>query len=264
MAKNKSVFCCNQCGHETPKWLGKCPACSQWNTFQEMHTKTTNKKHSGSLNLQLQKPEKITAISSSNNTRTLTGLSEWDRVLNGTVLGQAILISGEPGIGKSTLLLQIAHKLSEQGSVLYINGEESSNQVKLRAERLNIHNENLYLYAETEMAHIIHTIENHDPKFLIVDSLQTLHSEESDSSPGSLPQLRECTHQIVHLCKSKNITSLLVSHVTKDGAIAGPKAIEHLVDTVLFLESDTRGIYRVLRTLKNRFGSTDEVGFFEM
>ncbi|MGL4677028.1 MAG: DNA repair protein RadA [Brevinema sp.] len=263
MAKTKSIFCCKQCGHETPKWLGKCPSCSEWNTFQEIHTKAV-KKSSGSLTYQNQKPEKITDISSSSNIRTLSGLSEWDRVLNGTVPGQAILISGEPGIGKSTLLLQIAQKLAEQGSVLYINGEESSNQVKLRAERLGINNENLYLYAETEIEQIIHTIKNYRPLFLIADSLQTLHSEDSDSSPGSLTQLRECTHQIVNICKTNHITALLVSHVTKDGAIAGPKAIEHLVDTVLFLESDTRGIYRVLRTLKNRFGSTEEVGFFEM
>ena len=184
--------------------------------------------------------------------------------MGGTVLGQAILISGEPGIGKSTLLLQIAHKLAEQGTVIYVNGEESSNQVKLRAERLGIVSENLFLFSETDINSIINTIENKKPLFLIIDSLQTLSSENIDSSPGSLPQLRECTHHIVNTCKSLDITSLLVTHVTKDGTIAGPKAIEHLVDTVLFLESDTRGIYRVLRTFKNRFNSTDEAGFFEM
>ncbi len=264
MAKSKSVFCCNNCGYETPKWLGKCPSCSEWNTFQEInigkHTKKTTSTSIGASSL----PQKITEISSSIDTRTMSGLTEWDRVLNGTVPGQAILISGEPGIGKSTLLLQIAQKLAEQGTVLYVNGEESSSQVKLRAERLEIDSENLYLFSETDIDQISQTIETQSPLFLIVDSLQTLHSDNLDSSPGSLPQLRECTHRIVNLCKSNQITSLLVSHVTKDGSIAGPKAIEHLVDTVLFLESDTRGIYRVLRSFKNRFGSTDEAGFFEM
>lgn len=265
MAKAKTVYCCDSCGYETPKWLGKCPSCSEWNTFKEISL-GKSKKSSGSFSITLQKvePEKIKSISSSHIERTFTNISEWDRVLGGTIPGQAILISGEPGIGKSTLLLQVAHQLSQQGSVLYINGEESSNQVKLRAERLNIDSENLYLYSETEIDHITQTIETQNPLFLIVDSLQTLSAENIDSSPGSLPQLRECTHQIVHLCKNKGITSLLVSHVTKDGSIAGPKTIEHLVDTVLFLESDTRGIYRVLRTFKNRFNTTDEAGFFEM
>ncbi len=267
MAKSKSAFCCSSCGYETAKWLGKCPSCSEWNTFKEISLgKNSSKKASGSFSAKLQKatPEKITSVSSSQASRTLSGISEWDRVLGGTVPGQAILISGEPGIGKSTLLLQIADKLAEQGVVLYINGEESSNQVKLRADRLGITSENLFLYSETEIDHISQTIEDTNPLFIIIDSLQTLSSENVESSPGSLPQLRECTHQIVNLCKNKQITSLLVSHVTKDGSIAGPKAIEHLVDTVLFLESDTRGIYRVLRTFKNRFGSTDEAGFFEM
>lgn len=263
MAKAKTAFCCGNCGYETPKWLGKCPSCSEWNTFKEINVSKHTKKVS-STPLIANTPEKISEISSSVATRTMTGLSEWDRVLSGTVPGQAILISGEPGIGKSTLLLQIAAQLSKQGVVLYINGEESSSQVKLRAERLDINNDNLYLFSETDVLRIIHTIETQKPMFLIVDSLQTLHSENLDSAPGSLPQLRECTHQIVHYCKSEQITSLLVSHVTKDGSIAGPKAIEHLVDTVLFLESDTRGIYRVLRSFKNRFGSTDEAGFFEM
>ncbi len=264
MAKSKSAFCCDNCGYETPKWLGKCPSCSEWNTFKEVSLgRHSNKKLAPAGGIS-GRPEKITEISSSSDSRTMCGISEWDRVLNGTVPGQAILISGEPGIGKSTLLLQIAQKLAEQGDVLYINGEESSSQVKLRAERLDITNENLYLCSETEIDHISNVIENSSPKFLIVDSLQTLHSGNLDSAPGSLPQLRECTHSIVHLCKSKQITSLLVSHVTKDGSIAGPKAVEHLVDTVLFLESDTRGIYRVLRSFKNRFGSTDEAGFFEM
>lgn len=262
MAKAKSAFCCGNCGYETPKWLGKCPSCSEWNTFKEINL-SKHKNISSSIQLTNQ-PEKITDISSSVAKRTLSGISEWDRVLNGTVPGQAILISGEPGIGKSTLLLQIAAQLSTQGIVLYINGEESSSQVKLRAERLNINNDNLYLFSETDVSRIIQTINTQKPVFLIVDSLQTLHSDNIDSSPGSLPQLRDCTHQIVNLCKNEHITSLLVSHVTKDGSIAGPKAIEHLVDTVLFLESDTRGIYRVLRSFKNRFGTTDEAGFFEM
>ncbi len=264
MAKAKTVYCCDACGYEAGKWLGKCPSCSEWNTFKEFSLGKHTAKKAASSTISKASLESIASIASSESARIYTGLSEWDRVLGGTVLGQAILISGEPGIGKSTLLLQIAHKLAEQGTVIYVNGEESSNQVKLRAERLGIVSENLFLFSETDINSIINTIENKKPLFLIIDSLQTLSSENIDSSPGSLPQLRECTHHIVNTCKSLDITSLLVTHVTKDGTIAGPKAIEHLVDTVLFLESDTRGIYRVLRTFKNRFNSTDEAGFFEM
>jgi len=266
VAKSKSAFCCNSCGFETVKWLGKCPSCSEWNTFKEIIIKKSSNKSSGnfSKSLSKSKPKKINSIKYDEFSRLYTNVSEWDRVLGGSIPGQAILLSGEPGIGKSTLLLQIAAKLSEHGMVFYINGEESSSQVKLRATRLDIDSEELYLYSETDIDHIIKSIEEHKPKFLIIDSLQTLNADNIDSAPGSLPQLRECTHQIVHYCKEQNITSLLVSHVTKDGSIAGPKAVEHLVDTVLFLESDSKGIYRVLRTFKNRFGATDEAGFFEM
>lgn len=267
MAKSKNVFCCESCGFETPKWLGKCPSCSEWNTFKEISLrKSSYKKSSGHYSINLSKitPEKITDISSHDHERLFTNIFEWDRVVGGSVQGQAILISGEPGIGKSTLLLQIASTLTDYGTVFYINGEESSRQVKLRANRLNIDSDRLFLFAETDIDHIIKGIESHQPQFLIIDSLQTLSVENIDSAPGSLSQLRECTHQIVHFCKDHHITSLLVSHITKGGFIAGPKVVEHLVDTVLFLESDTRGIYRVLRTFKNRFGTTNEVGFFEM
>lgn len=262
MAK-KSAFACSECGYESPKWLGKCPSCSAWNTFKEVHL-GKNTKSSAAVRLQNSQPQAIHTIETRKKELFQTGISEWDRVLGGMVQGQAVLLSGEPGMGKSTLLLQIADMLSQKGDVLYVNGEESSGQVKLRAERLGIKTENLFLFGETDLDQILSAIEEHQPLFLIIDSLQTLSSESVESSPGSLPQLRECTNQVVRLCKSMNIMSILVSHVNKDGQIAGPKAIEHLVDTVLFLESDARRVYRVLRSFKNRFGSTDEAGFFEM
>lgn len=262
MAK-KSAFACSECGYESPKWLGKCPSCSAWNTFKEVHL-GKNTKSSPMVRLRKSRPQAIHTIETHKKELLQTGIPEWDRVLGGMVRGQAVLLSGEPGMGKSTLLLQIADKLSQKGVVLYVNGEESSGQVKLRAERLGIKTENLFLFGETDLDQVLSAVEEHQPLFLIIDSLQTLSSESIESSPGSLPQLRECTNQVVRLCKSMNIMSILVSHVNKDGQIAGPKAIEHLVDTVLFLESDARRVYRVLRSFKNRFGSTDEAGFFEM
>lgn len=261
MAK-KSAFACSECGYESPKWLGKCPSCSAWNTFKEVHLGKNTK--SSPITLQKSQPQAIHTIETHKKELFQTGIAEWDRVLGGMVQGQAILLSGEPGMGKSTLLLQIADKLAQKGTVLYVNGEESSGQVKLRAERLGINTENLFLFGETDLDQLLSAVEQHQPLFLIIDSLQTLSSESVESSPGSLPQLRECTNHVVRLCKSMNIMSVLVSHVNKDGQIAGPKAIEHLVDTVLFLESDARRVYRVLRSFKNRFGSTDEAGFFEM
>lgn len=262
MAK-KSLWCCADCGHESPKILGRCPSCGQWNTYKEITIETRAPKTKG-FTLSENKPEKIADVSSKALERSFTGITEWDRVLGGIVPGQAVLLSGEPGIGKSTLLLQVAQKLSEKGDVFYLNGEESSGQVKLRAGRLGIEDGNLSLFSETDLDSILNALSQYKPSFVIVDSLQTLSSSSLDSAPGSLPQLRECTYTFVRACKEKNISSILVSHVTKDGSIAGPKAIEHLVDTVLFLESDTRGIYRVLRALKNRFSPTDEAGFFEM
>ncbi|MGL4366946.1 MAG: DNA repair protein RadA [Brevinemataceae bacterium] len=265
MSKSKHIFCCSSCGYETPKWLGKCPSCSEWNTFSEVSIKKIGKSASGSLKiLSGSNPELLSAVAYEESARISTGISEWDRVLGKINAGQAILLSGEPGIGKSTLLMQIAETLAKQGSIFYINGEESSSQVKQRADRLKIQSDTLYLFSETNIEYIIQKIQEYNPTCIIIDSLQTLSSDSIESSPGSLPQLRECTHQIVNACKSMNIISLLVSHVTKEGSIAGPKAIEHLVDTVLFLESDARGIYRVLRSFKNRFASTNEAGFFEM
>ncbi|MGL4562078.1 MAG: DNA repair protein RadA [Brevinema sp.] len=264
MAKSKTIFCCQSCGYETVKWLGKCPSCSEWNTFSEFSTGKSSSKQKTSLYLSKQKPEKLSEITTNISQRTFTTISEWDRVVGGSLSGQAILLSGEPGIGKSTLLLQIAQKLAKHGLIFYINGEESASQVKIRADRLSIDTDNLYLFAETDLDQILDSFNDHKPMFVIIDSLQTLTSENIDSAPGSLPQLRECTHKIVHYCKEQGICAILVSHITKDGAIAGPKAIEHLVDTVLFLESDTKGLYRVLRSFKNRFNTTDEAGFFEM
>lgn len=262
MAK-KSLWCCAECGHESPKLLGKCPSCGNWNTYKEITVDSRTPKSKGAV-FSENKPQKISEVDSALLTRTHTGNTEWDRVLGGMVPGQAVLLSGEPGIGKSTLLLQIAQKLAEHGGVFYINGEESSGQVKLRAERLGISDGEIYFFPETSVDLILDILDREKPACLIVDSLQTLFDSSLDNAPGSLPQLRECTHRLVRACKEKNIPSILVSHVTKDGSIAGPKAVEHLVDTVLFLESDSRGLYRVLRALKNRFAPTDEAGFFEM
>ncbi|MGL5255276.1 MAG: DNA repair protein RadA [Brevinema sp.] len=265
MAKKTSLWCCSECGNESPKLLGKCPSCGHWNTYKEVTlTSRGGSAKSSSVFTSDTRPEKIGTISTTTLDRINTGIQEWDRVLGGMVAGQAVLLSGEPGIGKSTLLLQAAQRLSQKGAVLYINGEESSSQVKLRAERLGIQSEDLFLYPETDLDAILHILSVETPAFLIADSLQTLSDPSLDSAPGSLPQMRSCTQALVRACKTKGIPAVLVSHVTKDGAIAGPKAVEHLVDTVLFLESDTRGIYRVLRALKNRFCATDEAGFFEM
>ena len=263
MAKIKTVFVCNNCGYESTKWLGKCPACNEWNSFfEEKVTNTTNNK--------IEKKEKSIPMELNNiigqeAIRTSTGFAELDRVLGGgLVKGSLVLLGGEPGIGKSTLILQICSKIKTDGKVLYISGEESGEQIKLRADRLNIKNENLMFLGETDIDLIEESIIKLQPKLVIIDSIQTMYSEEITSAPGSVSQVREITARIMKMCKANEITTIIIGHVTKDGSIAGPRVLEHMVDTVLYLEGERYFSYRILRGVKNRFGSTNELGMFEM
>lgn len=264
MAKSKNIYVCSECGHSSSKWLGKCPNCGAWNSFVE-EVRRNIKKHSGiQPSLSSITPVSITKVNYSENDRIFVNISEFDRVLGGIVPGQAVLVSGEPGIGKSTLLLQVANNLAATTKVLFVNGEESSSQVKSRASRLGMNNENLLLLADNQIENIIAHIEKSKPGVVFVDSVQTIYSSNFDSLPGGITQVREGTNLMVGICKRLGIPLFLVSHITKSGNIAGPKIVEHIVDTVLFLESDNRGFYRILRSLKNRFHQTDEIGFFKM
>ncbi len=261
MPKSKSVFICGDCGYKTSKWLGKCPQCGEWNTLiEEMETSEPASVH----NVSTASPIPIGDVQFSESSRIFTKIDELDRALGGIVPGQAILLSGEPGIGKSTLLLQTAGALAEGHTVFYVNGEESNPQVKSRASRLGLNSKTMYLFNENNLDSIIARVSTDKPDFLFVDSLQTLYSPRYTSLPGSVLQVRECAHELISLSKGLGIPVFLVSHITKGGEIAGPKIVEHLVDTVLYIETDTRGYYRILRPLKNRFYTTEEVGFFTM
>ena len=252
MAKNKTVFVCNECGYESGKWLGKCPACNSWNSFFEQ--KIVESKNS-SLKPEDKKrntPQKLNSYVAKEEFRTSTGFGELDRVLGGgLVKGSLILLGGEPGIGKSTLILQICDKVKGEGKVLYVSGEESAEQIKLRADRLKIKNEDILFLGETDIDIVNQAIIEINPKLVIIDSIQTMYSEE-------------ITSQIMRVCKSRDITTIIIGHVTKDGNIAGPRVLEHMVDTVLYLEGERYFSYRILRGVKNRFGSTNEIGMFEM
>ena len=265
MAKNKTIFVCNECGYESAKWLGKCPACNSWNTFFEQ--KIIEKKNSNN-NLndgKINTPQKLNSYVASEKVRTSTGFGELDRVLGGgLVKGSLILLGGEPGIGKSTLILQICNKVKGEGNVLYVSGEESAEQIKLRADRLGINNEDILFLGETNIDIVTQSILNINPKLVIIDSIQTMYSEEITAAAGSVSQVREITSQIMRVCKSREITTIIIGHVTKDGTIAGPRVLEHMVDTVLYLEGERYFSYRILRGVKNRFGSTNEIGMFEM
>ena len=267
MAKAKTVFYCTNCGNETPRWQGKCPACGAWNTIEEHIEKPS----AGSVKTkaapvgQSKRPQRLQEISSEGETRFSTGMGELDRVLGGgAVVGSLVLVSGAPGIGKSTLLLQICNSLCADRSVLYVSGEESERQLKLRAERLGVAPESLFVLSETRLSDILEAAAETKPDILIVDSIQTLYNEENDSSPGSVSQVKDCTMSMMQLSKSNGITVFVVGHINKDGNIAGPKVLEHMVDCVLYFEGDPNSSYRLLRAAKNRFGSTNEIGVFEM
>ncbi|MFB3171094.1 DNA repair protein RadA [Neobacillus sp. 179-C4.2 HS] len=271
MVKRKTKFMCQECGYESPKWLGKCPGCGEWNKMvEEVEVTGGNRRgafaHSQGVSTLAAKPTPITAIESLSEPRILTDLNELNRVLGGGVVkGSLVLIGGDPGIGKSTLLLQVSSQLANKGNqVLYISGEESLRQTKLRAERLGIKSENLLVYAETNLEEINRTIENTNPSFVIIDSIQTVFHPEVTSAPGSVSQVRECTSELMRIGKTKGIAIFIVGHVTKEGSIAGPRLLEHMVDTVLYFEGERHHTYRILRAVKNRFGSTNEMGIFEM
>lgn len=267
MAKPKTVFYCTSCGNETPRWQGRCPSCGAWNTIEEHIEKPTAsgiKAKSAPVG-QSRKPQRLKEVAVDGETRFSTGMGELDRVLGGgAVSGSLVLVSGAPGIGKSTLLLQICNSLCLSRKVLYVSGEESERQLKLRAERLGVSPQELFILSETRLSDILEAAEETQPDILIVDSIQTLYNEENESSPGSVSQVKDCTMSMMQLSKSHGITVFVVGHINKDGNIAGPKVLEHMVDCVLYFEGDPNSSYRLLRAAKNRFGSTNEIGVFEM
>ncbi|MGN1267622.1 MAG: DNA repair protein RadA, partial [Dorea sp.] len=265
MAKaKKSVFFCQNCGHEESKWLGQCPMCKEWNTFVE------EKMSAAKTNVAKERKDvrvvTLNSISTDEDERMKTDIEELDRVLGGGIVsGSLVLVGGDPGIGKSTLLLQVCQKLSEQGKkIIYISGEESLKQIKLRANRMGTFTENLYLLCETNLELIRSVIEQQKPEMVVIDSIQTMYNEEVGSAPGSVSQVRESTNILMQLAKGLNISIFIVGHVTKEGTVAGPRVLEHMVDTVLYFEGDRHASYRILRGVKNRFGSTNEIGVFEM
>ena len=267
MAKAKTIFVCSNCGYESAKWLGKCPACNEWNSFYEEKIVSTTSTTGGrsSANKEKSMPLKLKEVEGIEMARTSTGIGELDRVLGGgLVRGSLVLVGGEPGIGKSTLILQLCDKVKGTGKVLYISGEESAEQVKIRADRLNINNDDLMFLGETNIDNIQEAVMNINPKLVIIDSIQTMYSEEITSAAGTVSQVREITARIMRMCKDNGITTIIIGHVTKDGNIAGPRVLEHMVDTVLYIEGERYFSYRILRSVKNRFGSTNEVGMFEM
>ncbi len=303
MAKAKSVFVCSECGYEAPKWMGKCPSCGSWNSFYEEKLEATSSSGNVVKLRKSEKPRKLNSVEGRDEIRTKTGYEEVDRVLGGgLVKGSLVLLGGEPGIGKSTLILQLCNKLAgsynksdsngnrivksdnklasegdktagegdktagdeNRGIVLYVSGEESAEQVKLRADRLNIDNDNIMFLGETDIDAIETQILDIKPKLVIIDSIQTMFSNEITSAPGTVSQVREITARIMKCCKQNQITTIIIGHVTKDGNIAGPRILEHMVDTVLYLEGERYFSYRILRSVKNRFGSTNEIGMFEM
>lgn len=267
MAKSKSLYICSECGYESAKWYGKCPGCGEWNTMNEQVVSISagSSKVKRSSGAYAAKVMRLNEISGDIERRISTGVSEFDRVLGGGIVeGSLVLISGDPGIGKSTILLQICEHLGKSRNVLYVSGEESASQIKLRAGRLGVKTENLGILAETDIGVIVETIKTNKPDVVIIDSIQTMVYDEISSTAGSITQVRECTNILMHLAKSLEIPILVVGHVNKDGAIAGPKVLEHIVDTVLYFEGERNYSYRILRGVKNRFGSTNEIGVFEM
>lgn len=261
------MFFCTECGNETPKWLGRCPACGAWNTVVERPAPSESRKRGGApaVSGTLRRPQALPDVEAADELRFHTGMDELDRVLGGgAVKGSLVLVGGAPGIGKSTLMLQICDNLCRFAKVLYVSGEESERQIKLRAQRLGIMGTDLYLYSETSLEEIISAVEAQRPDILIVDSIQTIYNSESTSSPGSVAQVKECTMALMQLAKGHGITIFVVGHINKEGSLAGPKVLEHIVDCVLHFEGDEHSSYRILRAAKNRFGATNEIGVFEM
>ena len=266
MAKAKTIFYCTNCGNESPKWQGRCSACGAWNTMEEHIEKPAapGRVKTGAVGSS-RHAQKLCDLSTTDESRFSTGMGELDRVLGGgAVAGSLVLVGGAPGIGKSTLLLQICNSLCAGRTVLYISGEESERQIKMRATRLGVAPESLFILSETRLSDIMESVDEIKPDILIVDSIQTLYNENNESSPGSVSQVKDCTMTMMQLSKSEGITVFVVGHINKDGNIAGPKVLEHMVDCVLYFEGDPNSSYRLLRAAKNRFGSTNEIGVFEM
>lgn len=268
--KSKTTYICRECGYKSPKWLGKCPSCNSWNTMDETLV-TPEKKTSAVASLvresagSARMPKKISEVTANSETRYKTGLKELDRVLGGGIVrGSLILVGGDPGIGKSTLLLQICQSVGESKKILYVSGEESEGQIKIRSERLGVASDNLYLVSETDVSTIIECINSVKPDVVIIDSIQTMNRDDISSAAGSVPQVREATNSFMRIAKTLGIAFFIVGHVTKEGAIAGPRVLEHMVDCVLYFEGDRQLTFRILRAVKNRFGSTNEIGVFEM
>lgn len=263
--KTKSVFFCTECGNESPKWSGRCSACGAWNSMVEQTAEKVSKgsnKRVGTTNV---KSTCITELDTTDEIRFLTGMGELDRVLGGgAVKGSLVLVGGAPGIGKSTLMLQICQQLGQFAKVLYVSGEESTHQLKMRAQRLRVDSENLRVLSETCLGDVLACVEEEKPDVLIIDSIQTLYNEELDSPAGGIGQVKDCTMSLMHLAKGQGVTVFVIGHVNKEGSIAGPKVLEHMVDCVLYFEGDRHMTYRILRAAKNRFGATNEIGVFEM
>ena len=262
--KSKTMYVCTNCGAESVKWSGRCTSCGQWNTLEEFTPAPAAKGGTSKL-APIARPKKLKEIQTDEALRFSTGMGELDRVLGGgAVRGSLVLVSGAPGIGKSTMLLQICSQICREQSVLYVSGEESESQLKLRAERLKVDSEQLLLLCETNLDSILQAAEQCHPDLLIVDSIQTLYTEDRSTSPGSVAQVKDCTIRLMQYCKSTGVTVFVVGHINKEGAIAGPKVLEHMVDCVLYFEGEEHTTYRLLRAAKNRFGSTNEIGVFEM
>lgn len=265
-SKTKTLYVCSECGYEAPKWYGRCPGCGEWNCMEEeIRASAPASLGSKAASRGSAKIMQMGEISADTEHRYLTGLTELDRVLGGGIVkGSLVLLSGDPGIGKSTILLQICEYLGNNLKILYVSGEESAHQIKLRAERLNVSTENLFLLCETDVQIVVELIRQEKPDLVIIDSIQTMNHTELTSSPGSITQVRECTNLLTRTAKTLNIPVIVVGHVNKDGNIAGPKVMEHIVDAVLYFEGERNLSYRILRAVKNRFGSTNEIGVFEM
>lgn len=266
MAKIKSVYICSECGYESPKWYGKCPSCNEWNTMnEEIVDKSSSTVQKTKRVSTYTRPVSINSIDTTDEQRYFTGSKELDRVLGGGIVkGSLVLLGGDPGIGKSTILLQICNNLGNELKILYVSGEESRRQLKLRAERLGVNNENTFVMTETDIEVIVEEIKTEKPDLVMIDSIQTMNLSALNSSPGSVTQVRECTNLLMHTAKGLDIPIIVVGHVNKEGSIAGPKVLEHIVDSVLYFEGDKQMSYRILRAVKNRYGSTNEIGVFQM